>query len=295
MSHFSWDDIKIAHQAAKLGSLSKAAEFYGINYSTVLRRIEQLEKALECKLFLRHQRGYQLTDAGRQLLAFMPDIETRFHHFQSSLTQHKSEINGTLKITTLPEYSSFLHAILLKCQQLYPKLRLLVDVSNDIVKLESGGAHISIRAGKGTDIQADLIANAICPLTYSYYAAESYITRRGLPESEAQFNEHTWVMPSGRKQSLSFVRDIYPLLATQSISYQSNHFFDIQSAIEHGIGIGPIDDAKVIKGSGLQRVNTIICKNENFLWFVYHKDLRDDVKVQAVAKLIKQDFNGLEG
>lgn len=114
MSHFSWDDIKIAHQAAKLGSLSKAAEFYGINYSTVLRRIEQLEKALECKLFLRHQRGYQLTDAGRQLLAFMPDIETRFHHFQSSLTQHKSEINGTLKITTLPEYSSFFTCYFIK-------------------------------------------------------------------------------------------------------------------------------------------------------------------------------------
>lgn len=293
MANFNWDDVKIAHQAAKLGSLSKAAEWLGVNYSTVLRRIEQLEKSLECKLFIRHQRGYQLTDAGRQLLTYLPDIEMRFAQLHTNLAALNSEIKGTLKITTLPEYSSFLHPILLKCQQLHPDLRLRVDVSNDIVPLETGSAHMSIRACEAGDMQADLIATKICSLNYSYYAAKSYVERRGLPQSSADFKHHSWVMPSGRKQNISFVKAINQQLDIQHISYQSNHFFDIQSAVEHGIGIGPIDDDKVLANSSLCKVSSIKCKNNNHLWCVYHKDLRDDVKIQAVTHLIKAQTSSL--
>jgi DNA-binding transcriptional LysR family regulator len=136
-------------------------------------------------------------------------------------------------------------------------------------------------------MQADLIAYKIKKLEYSYYASSDYVANRGLPKSSFEYNEHRWVMPSGNKRKISFIKDMNQMIEQKNIAYQSNHFFDIQSAVEHGIGIGPIDDAKVTIKSGLQKVDSIVCNNENYLWFVYHKDLRDDLKIKVVAQLIK--------
>ncbi|TQV85397.1 LysR family transcriptional regulator [Aliikangiella coralliicola] len=281
----NWNDLKVVYRVASFGSLGKAAEQLNINYTTVLRHINRLEKALGCKMFIRHQRGYQLTDSGKQLLVEMPDIEVKLDQLQSKLTTKNNNVTGTLKITTLPEYSSFLHPILKRSQQLYPELRILADVSDEIVPLESGRAHISIRAGHAPT-QGDLVANKICDLNFSYYASSCYISRRGIPENEGEFNLHTWVMPSGRKRHISFIKNIIPKIDSRNIHYQSNNFFDIQSAIEHGIGIGPVDDRKAKNVECLTKITQIKNFNDSALWFVYHRDLREDVKIKTMLKLL---------
>jgi DNA-binding transcriptional LysR family regulator len=287
VDEFSWDDMKVAYQAAKLGSLNKAADYFGLNYTTVLRRIKQLEQQLDCKLFIHHQRGYQLTDLGRQLLTDIPDIEQKFNALRTRLNDNQ-EIKGLLKITILPEYSSFIHPLLLQCQQRYAKLLLKVDVSDDIVPLESGQAHLSIRAGNLNSVQADLIALKITDLNYSFYAAKSYIKQKGVPSNVEDFAQHYWVMPSGRKQNLSFIKGIAHLLPLSAIRYQSNLFGDIQSAIDHGLGIGPVDDYKAKGNNNLVKIPAIKCINENSLWLVYHKDLKNDVKIKAMVSLLKR-------
>ncbi|WP_448567235.1 LysR family transcriptional regulator [Thalassotalea ganghwensis] len=294
MPELNWDDLKIAHKVAKLGSVSKAAEQLNINYTTVLRRIGQLEQALATKLFIRHQRGIKLSDSGYQFLSSMPDIEFKVKSLQTQLSLQNHKVAGRLKITTLSEYSSFLHPVLKQSQRLYPELTVQVDVNDEIVPLESGEAHISIRAGQECKMQGDLIAKKICDLVYSYYAAPCYISAKGLPQSPEEFKQHQWVMPSGKKRSLSFVKDVLSRLTKENISYQSNELVDIQSAIEHGMGIGPIDEKKINPSSSLVKVSSINVENENSLWFVYHKDVKEDAKIKAMLKLLYQRKNDVE-
>ena len=38
-----WQDVKVAYEVARLGTLTAAAESLGVHHSTVLRRINNLE------------------------------------------------------------------------------------------------------------------------------------------------------------------------------------------------------------------------------------------------------------
>ncbi|WP_105258488.1 MULTISPECIES: LysR family transcriptional regulator [unclassified Pseudoalteromonas] len=286
MKEFNWDDVKVAYRVAATGSLAKAAEFEGINYTTVLRKINRLEKDLGCKLFFRNQRGYQITEAGTRLLETFPEIESRFNQLPSQLFATSDQVKGTLKITTLPEYSSFLHPILVQAQEQYRELKILVDVSDDIVPLAEGRAHVSIRAG-AMPTQADLVALKVSDLNFSYYYSEHYFQLHNAPSCESEFSQHHWVMPGGRKRNLAFVKQVLEAIDENNICYQSNNLLDIQFAVENGLGIGPIDDSKARQCPHLRRLDCIEPHNDSSLWFVYHKDLREDNRIQALIRLGK--------
>lgn len=290
MKDVNWEDMKMVYHVALSGSLAKAAESLGINYSTVIRHIDRVENSLGCKLFIRHQRGYQLTDACRTLMAEMPMIESSFRKLQQKLQGQENAISGTLRISTLPEYSAIMHPILQRSTSLYPKLKVRVDVNDDVDFIETGQAHISIRAGQKSD-SGDLVFNRICDLTYAYFASQEYVKRKGLPTNAEQYSQHAWVMPSGRKRKISFVRNLVEQLDESAITYESNNFHDIQSAICLGLGIGPVDEQKAKQLPELKRVSHIKDVSDNSLWFVYHKDLRQDAKVQALWELFKEMVN----
>ena len=95
-------------------------------------------------------------------------------------------------------------------------------------------------------------------------------------------------MPSDHKKNLSFVKKIYSMLPADAVRYQSNFFLDIQSAIEHGLGIGPVDDSKAKLISTLREIPIDYCLNDNSLRIVYHKSLKNDAKIKAIVNLFKE-------
>ena len=64
-----WTEIYTAYRLATAGTVSKAAAELGVHRATVNRHIDALEAGLGTRLFLRHRRGYELTDAGQEFLA----------------------------------------------------------------------------------------------------------------------------------------------------------------------------------------------------------------------------------
>ena len=63
-----WNEIHTAYWVARTGTVSGAAKRLGVHRATVNRHIDVLEVAIEARLFLRHRRGYELTDVGREFL-----------------------------------------------------------------------------------------------------------------------------------------------------------------------------------------------------------------------------------
>ena len=53
MRHMDWDDLRFFLAVASAGSLSAAARALNVNTTTVLRRIANLEQALDARLFER--------------------------------------------------------------------------------------------------------------------------------------------------------------------------------------------------------------------------------------------------
>lgn len=296
MKHISWDDYKIAYQVAIDGSLSQAGKSLNINHATVLRRINQLEAALEVKLFFRHQRGYKVTDAGAILLAELPELIARFSKLEHQLQNIESNISGELRISTINTYSAQLAPALKAFRDIHPAIRIKVLSTDDIVPLESGAAHVSLRAGPKPN-GADLIVKELTRFKTRYYAAKDYILAHGKPTSNDTLNQHYWVLPTAEKYRIPFVRHVVENIDKDRIVFQSNHFPDVSQAVIEGMGIGPMSDQQAKLHSSLELVPLDSPKSEEAIWFVYHKDSKHSARVKCfyeflqnrLKKLAKQD------
>lgn len=72
-----WSDLALFMAVAREGGLSPAARTTGRSPATLGRRMRALERDLGRDLFVRHERGYELTGAARELLADLRDVEGR--------------------------------------------------------------------------------------------------------------------------------------------------------------------------------------------------------------------------
>ena len=63
-----WAELRTAYQVAKLGTVSAAADALGFHRATVNRHIDVLEAEIGARIFIRHARGYALTELGEDVL-----------------------------------------------------------------------------------------------------------------------------------------------------------------------------------------------------------------------------------
>ncbi|MEM5583645.1 LysR family transcriptional regulator [Roseibium sp. AS2] len=72
-----WSDLHLFLAVARDGGLSAAAKSTRRSPATLGRRMHALERTLKRELFIRHDRGYELTAEGRDLMVALTEIETR--------------------------------------------------------------------------------------------------------------------------------------------------------------------------------------------------------------------------
>lgn len=289
MKEISWDDYKIAYQVAIDGSLSRAGISLRINHATVLRRINQLEQALEVKLFIRHQRGYKLTDAGCVLMDEMPEMLAKFASLENKLQNVEGDISGELRITTVSSYSPVITPTLKDFRDTYPKIRLKLLSTDDIVPLDSGVAHVSLRAGP-SPTGVDLIVKKLTQLRTSYYATQAYVDKYGKPNSPAEFNQHLWVLPTPDKYRIPFIHYVVDKIDKNKIIFQSNHFPDIHEAVVAGMGIGPLGEHQAVLNPAMVKIDLDIPNKDESIWFVYHKDLKHSARIQCFYQFLQEQL-----
>lgn len=284
----SWDDFRIAYQVAETGSLTGAGKKLGMNHATVLRHVNQLEQALDVRLFIRHQRGYRLTDAGQLMRNEMPDIKRYFTRLENRLSSVEGQISGNLKITTVVSaYSSYLYPGFKAFRDQYPQLHLQLIATDEIIPLDQGAAHVSIRVGPKPN-SPDLIVKQLTEINTRYYAAQSYVDAFGLPATLSELNQHQWALPSAEKHHIPFIKALLQHIDSEQIVYQSNNFPDVHMAVIAGIGIGPMEKHEAKKYPQLVPIPTEFKNKGEALWFVYHKDLKDSARIKVLYEYITE-------
>lgn len=73
----SWDDLHLFLAVARQGGLSPAARLTGRSAATLGRRMLALERSMGRELFVRHERGYELTTDARKLVEELTQVEAR--------------------------------------------------------------------------------------------------------------------------------------------------------------------------------------------------------------------------
>ncbi len=141
-----WDDVRYFLAVARNGSVRAAAERLGINHSTVLRRIAQLEERLGAHMFEKLPSGYRLTDAGEGVLEFAVQMEASSNQLETRVFGRDQETRGLLRVTLAPTLAThLLMPDFADFARLHPEVEVEILSSDEPVNLTNREADVAMR------------------------------------------------------------------------------------------------------------------------------------------------------
>jgi DNA-binding transcriptional LysR family regulator len=141
-----WDDVRYFLAVARGGSVRAAAERLGVNHSTVLRRIAQLEERLGARMFEKRPSGYRMTDAGEEVLDLASQMEASSHQLETRVFGRDQSVRGLLRVTMAPPLATHLFMPdFADFARLHPDIVMEILSSGELANLTYREADVAIR------------------------------------------------------------------------------------------------------------------------------------------------------
>ncbi len=161
------------------GSFSAASEKMGVPISTLSRKINELEQALNVQLLERSRQGVRPTHKGQQFFEQTRLGIELLEDAQKSVTSaHK--LQGKLRLSVPPNFSIWWD-LLIEFQQRYPDINVFCHSSERVVDLFEDGVDVALRMGDlNTD---DVIAKPVMTVEILFVASPKLLARHGTPKT----------------------------------------------------------------------------------------------------------------
>jgi len=278
MQDMDWNALKVLITISQCGSLKAAARSLGVNYTTVLRRIETLEQQVGGKLFERGAKGYVATQLADEILALTKPMQQSVEHIERQLIGRELQPKGLVKITAPFNIANrYLPPILKTISNLYPDITFEVLSSNDIFNLNSRVADIAIRAT--TAPPEHLIGRKAVSIPWSIFAARSLVDKYTGSINIDTLTACPLIGASGHLQELSGFSWLESH-CHQAIVTRCDELTAMSYCAEQGLGIAflPQDQRR----AGLIEVAEFSPGNTSDLWILMHPDLRRTERLRIV-------------
>lgn len=169
---FSWDDLRLFLDVARLGGLSAATRTSGLSAATLGRRVTALERQVGEPLFLRSQTGYRLTPAGEELLLRAEEVEAAM----LALKRWKDGAIGerVVRVSAGPWTSSFLARNIAAIWTAADRFGLELVTANHKVDIGRRHADIGIRNQRPTE--PFLAGRLVGRVAYGLYARPELVS-----------------------------------------------------------------------------------------------------------------------
>ena len=186
MRGLDWDDLRFFLAVAGTGSLSAAARELNVNTTTVLRRVGNLEEALDARLFERLRSGYTLTQDGTRLLQSLEPVDNSLSSLQRDFQAGTGDVRGIVRLSASEVVASdLLGPVLPLFQAQSPDIAL--DIITDPSISGPGAAPRVMNALRDVDIalrlarptQGDMLVRKLTEVAYGLYAATDYAKTLG--------------------------------------------------------------------------------------------------------------------
>ncbi|WP_315838360.1 LysR family transcriptional regulator [Bradyrhizobium prioriisuperbiae] len=282
---FPWDDVQYFLELVRKTTLLKAARRLGVSHTTVLRRIANLERRLDHKLFERTQKGFVLTEAGWRLLAHAEAMAQAADEI-SSVGHVGNDLSGPVRIAVVEGFAArILSPALPAFREQHPNIAVEVVTAMQIANLTRREADISIGLVRPTGPR--LVARRLARCDVHLYASHTYVERHGEPARIEDIDEHVFVdyiedlieIPS-----LKWLRDT---TGQRNVVFSSTSPLAQLNAVLAGVGIGMFPDYIVRGEPSVRMILPKQVKAEREFWLAIHEDLRNVPRMAAVFNFIK--------
>jgi DNA-binding transcriptional LysR family regulator len=290
-----WEDYQYFLAVAGGGSVSAAARRLGQSHSTVLRRLDKLEAALDVRLFERFQTGYVLTANGEELLTLLAPVAEGMQDIERKLSGQDAALQGTIRVTTTDTLMALLLPALSEFRQTYPGIQLQVTVNNSFLNLSRRDADVAIRPSNTPP--DNLVGRKLGRLRTAPYAADAYLRRRGPLQGWAdhdwaahEWAAHDWVAPDDSLAHLRQARWLREHVPPERHAISVDSLLGMTAAVEAGLGAGMLLCLLADARPGLVRLADADPALDTDVWILTHPDLRRVNRIRVFTAFL---FDGL--
>lgn len=214
---------------AEQTSFSKAAAKLGVAKGTVSRSIAQLEEMLGVELVHRTTHQVALSTAGTALFERARPHLTALTSAVVELPEREEAPSGVLRITAPPDFGVIvLPTVITAFTRRFPNVRFDVRLGTQHVDLVKEGYDLGIRVAVRPLKDSSLTIRRIGRDSAAFYAAPSYLARRGRPRVVGD-ERHTWVLHVGAAR-------LYKM--ADSAQFLVEDFMLARELLRDGAGIG---------------------------------------------------------
>ncbi len=290
-STMRWGDLRLFLELVRNGSARSAATTMKMSHSTVVRRVERLEKDLGVRLFDRDFTGYRPTEAGETLMASALAAEEAILTANRRLHGQDARLTGSVHVTTsdiLANY--FLTTELTNFSELYPEIEFRISISYDVFDLSRHEADVALRfIGNGRNPPEDLVGRKLVNVSSCYYATESYLQKH---DPWSKNTSARWIGWHDDEPFPWWVKE-----SAFSHVPAHGHFNNamLQAfSVQAGIGIASLPCFVGDRIPGVIRIPGIEPFANYDIWMLSHPDLRDAARHRAFRKFLSESFAARE-
>lgn len=289
----NWSDVRVFLSVLRCGSTLAASKELNMAQPTVARRIEALEHALRLTLFTRDTRGFHPTEAARRLEGPATAMAAAADSLNETAVRFLSDVSRPIRITAPgSSFSDSFSAILSDFQAEHPDTPLELIASFDVLDLVADEAEIALRfAVEITDDR--LICTKLTEVRSALYAAPGYAARFGVPRTEADLQQHRFVVYNTKRRSQPINEWMLDTLPADKIVSRCSDVEAMFTAVRAGVGIGPLPRAMAEDAPQLIKCYEPEHLARVFSWLVIAPDAYRRPEVKAFAAFFARRYRAL--
>lgn len=239
MKDLAFDDLQLFARVAALGTLSALARERDVPVSQVSRTLARIEKACGARLIHRSTHGLALTAEGQTFLGYCQRIGGTLEELEGEFASQAQEPSGLVRVaasTVVAQYQ--LLPSLLGLSQRHPRLRVELQVSDQIIDMAREGIDIAIRTV--ATLPETVVARQIGSLGRALYASPAYLAAAGTPNHPEQLRQHRLVTNSAATQlnHWPFIVDGAAMNFAAEGDWRANDTGLAANMVLQGLGIG---------------------------------------------------------
>lgn len=278
---FDWNQVRAFLATAEEGSFSAAARALGQTQPTLGRQVAGLEEDLGVTLFERVGRGLTLTPAGLELLGHVKSMGDAAARLSLAATGQSQSIEGRVRITAVDIMAAYtLAPVFKRLRAIAPRLDIEVVASNDLRDILRREADIAVRHVRPE--QPELIGRLVQEAEGTYYAATTYLERRGRPADKADFAKHDFVSYGNPEEMIAFTRPLGIALTAENFRIGSSTGMVTWEFVKQGMGISVMSTQVGDSTPGVERVLPDLEPIVYPVWLITHRELHTSRRIRLV-------------
>lgn len=277
----NWDDMRLFLGLARNGRVAIAAKGLKVDPTTLIRRVKKLEDSLNCNLFELTKKGYVLTSQGSELVRYIEKAEHYFLEAQNELSDERSHLAGTIRVSVSEGFGSwFLAPLLPDFKAQYPGICIELVATSGFLNLNKREADMAILLEKPS--KGLLVTQKLTDYELYLYTHETLV-QSAKPKSLQDlrhFNLVSYVPDLVYAPQLKFIEEtaLSQLSALRSTSINAQH-----QMLVNGAGVGILPKFIAEHQTGLVRLLQQDIHIKRTFWLASHKETHTQAKFQAFS------------